>query len=188
VALLIHLRVLSVGRLRVTAVVTIWTVVRIAVGGGILSHALRKTWTLRAVLRSSAVARGCRLVPDGRELGVLGRLSRDADCLSHLSVNRRLRSASLVSALLHVGPVSLFVGFARGLLLLLLRFPLLSNFLEFFGSALLAVRLHRNVRIQMVQSAVSFLATIPSAFVHALNFFISPTWSLMLLCARNGYE
>lgn len=130
-ALLIHLRVLSVGRLRVTAVVTIWTVVRIAVGGGILSHALRKTWTLRAVLRSSAVARGCRLVPDGRELGVLGRLSGDADCLSHLSVNRRLRSASLVSALLHVGPVSLFVGFARGLLLLLLRFPLLSNFLEF---------------------------------------------------------
>ena len=60
--LLVHLWVLSVRRLRVTAVVTIWTVVRIAVGGGILSHALRKTWTLRAVLRGSAVTRGRRLV------------------------------------------------------------------------------------------------------------------------------
>jgi hypothetical protein len=64
--LLVHLRVLSVGRLRITAAVTIGTVVYIAVGGGILRHALRKTWTLRAVLRSCRVARGGRLVPDGR--------------------------------------------------------------------------------------------------------------------------
>jgi hypothetical protein len=117
--------------LRVTAVVTIWTVVCIAVGGGILSHALRKTWTLRAILRSSTVTRGCRLVPDGRELRVLGGLSRDADCLSHLAINRSLRSASFMGALLNVGPVSLFVGFTCSLLLLLLCFPLLSNFLEF---------------------------------------------------------
>jgi hypothetical protein len=131
VALLVHLRVLSVRRLRVTAVVTIWTVVRIAVGGGILSHALRKTWALRAVLRGSAVPRGCRLVPDGRELGVLRGLSGNTDCLAHLTINRRLRSTSLMGALLHVGPVSLLVSFARSLLLLLLRFPLLANFLEF---------------------------------------------------------
>lgn len=128
--LLVHLRVLSVGRLGVTAVVTIWTVVRIAVGGGILSHALGETWTLRAVLRSSAVARGCRLVPDGRKLGMLRRLTRDADRLSHLSIDRRFRSASFVSALLHVGAVSLFVGFACSLFLLLLCFPFLSDFLE----------------------------------------------------------
>jgi len=168
--LLVHLWVLSVRRLRV------------------MSHALRKTWTLRAVLRGSAVTRGRRLVPEGWELGVLRRLSRDTNCLSHLSIDRCLRSASLVGALLHVGPVSLFVGFARSLLLLLLRFPLLADFLEFFRSALLAVRLHRDVRIQMVQSTVSLLATVPPTLVHAFNFFISPTWSLVLLCARNGYK
>jgi hypothetical protein len=153
-----------------------------------MSHALRKTWTLRAILRSSTVTRGCRLVPDGRELRVLGGLSRDADCLSHLAINRSLRSASFMGALLNISPVSLFVGFTCSLLLLLLCFPLLSNFLEFFRSALLAMRLHCNVRIQMVQSTVSLLATVPPTFVHALNFFISPAWSLVLLRARNGYK
>ena len=68
--LLVHLGVLSVGGLRVTAAVTIGTVVRIAVGGGILSHSLRKTGALRSVLGSSRVARGSRLVPDRRELRV----------------------------------------------------------------------------------------------------------------------
>lgn len=41
-----------------------------------------------------------------------------------------------MGALLHVGPVSLFVGFARSLLLLLLRFPLLADFLEFWKDKL----------------------------------------------------
>jgi hypothetical protein len=50
------------------------------------------------------------------------------------------------------------------------------------------VRLHCNVRIQMVQCAVGLLAAVPSALVHALDFFISPTWSLMLLCTRNGHK
>jgi len=170
VVLLVHLRVLSVGRL------------------GVMSHALGETWTLRAVLRSSAVARGCRLVPDGRKLGMLRRLTRDADRLSHLSIDRRFRSASFVSALLHVGAVSLFVGFACSLFLLLLCFPFFSDFFELFRSALCAVRLHCDVRIQMIQSTICFLATIPTAFVHAFNFFIAPTWSFMLLCARNGYK
>lgn len=77
--LLVHLRVLSIGRLWITAAVTIGTVVRIAVGGGILSHSLRKTGALGAVLRSSRVARGGRLIPDRRELRMLGRLPRDTN-------------------------------------------------------------------------------------------------------------
>jgi hypothetical protein len=63
-------------------------------------------------------------------------LARDADRLSHLSVDRRFRSTTLVSALLHVGPVTLFVSLARGFLFLLLRFPFLSDFLEFCNNRL----------------------------------------------------
>jgi hypothetical protein len=128
--LLVHLRVLSVGRLGITAAVTIGTVVCIAVGGGILRHALRKTRTLRAILRSSCVARGGRLVPDGGKLRVLRRLSGDTDSLSHLSVDRSFGSATLVGTLLNVSAVTLLVGLARGLLLLLLRLPLFSDLLE----------------------------------------------------------
>ena len=129
--LLVHLRVLSVRRLWVTAAVTIGTVVRIAVWGGILGHAFRKAWTLRAVLRSSCVARGGWLIPDRRELRVCRGLSGDADCLPHLSIDRSFRRTALVSALLHIGAVSLFVGFACSLFLLLLRLPLFADFLEF---------------------------------------------------------
>lgn len=64
--LLIHLRILTIGRLWITAVVTIGTVICIAVRGGILAHAFRNTWALRAVLRSGGVARRSRLVADGR--------------------------------------------------------------------------------------------------------------------------
>jgi hypothetical protein len=63
-------------------------------------------------------------------------LARDANRLSHLSVDRRFRRASLVSALLHVSAVSLFVGLARGLFFLLLRFPLFSDLLEFCRATL----------------------------------------------------
>jgi len=62
---------------------------------------------------------------------VLRRLSGDTNCLSHLSVGRYFGRAPLVSALLHVGSVSLFVGFACSLLLLLLRLPLFPDFFEF---------------------------------------------------------
>jgi hypothetical protein len=130
--LLVHLWVLAVGRLRITVVVTIGTVVRIAVGGGILSHALRKTWALSAILRSGRVA-GCRwLITDGRELRVLRRLARYTDCLSHLAVDGSLRSTTVVGALLDVSAVSLFVSLARGLLLLLLGLPLFPDLLEFY--------------------------------------------------------
>jgi hypothetical protein len=85
--LLIHLGVLSVGRLRITAIVTIGTVVCVAIWGSILSHALRKAWALRAILRRGIIARGCRLVPDGRELRVWRSLSGHTDGLSHLTID-----------------------------------------------------------------------------------------------------
>jgi hypothetical protein len=145
--LLVHLRVLSVGRLRVTVAVTIGTVVCITVGGGILRHAFRKTWALRAILRSSRVARSGRLVPDGRKLRVLRRLTRDTDSLSHLSVDRSFGSATLVGALLNIGAVTLLVGLACGLLLLLLRLPLLADFFELWevklASYIMSVKMPR---------------------------------------------
>lgn len=57
-----------------------------------------------------------------------------------------------------------------------------------FRSALCTVRLHCNVRVQVVQSAVGFLAALPAALVHALNLFIPSSRSLVLLCARDRYE
>jgi len=54
-----------------------------------------------------------------------------------------------------------------------------------FRSALLAMRLHRNMCVQMVESAISLLTSVPTTLVHALNFFVSPTRPLMLLCTWN---
>lgn len=131
--LLVHLRILSVRRLRITAAVTIGTVVCVAVGGGILSHALRKTWTLRAVLRSGVVARGGRLVPDGWELSVRRRLSRHTNSLSHLPVDWRLSlGRTIMRTLLLISPVALVISLARRLFLLLLCLPLLANLLELY--------------------------------------------------------
>lgn len=48
-------------------------------------------------------------------------------------------------------------------------------------SAFLPMRLHGNMRIQMVQSAICLFAPIPTTFVHSLNFFISSTRALVLL-------
>jgi hypothetical protein len=129
--LLVHLGVLSVGRLRVAAVVTIGTVVCVAVWGSILSHALRKTRALRAILRRGVIARGCRLVPNGRELCVWRSLSRHTDSLSHLTIDGSFAwGTTLVPTLLNVGTVALVVGLAQSLLLLLLGLPLFPNLLE----------------------------------------------------------
>ena len=57
-----------------------------------------------------------------------------------------------------------------------------------FGCSLLSVRLHRDVRVQMVESTISLLATVPSALVHALNFLITSSGSLVLLSARDRDE
>ena len=54
-----------------------------------------------------------------------------------------------------------------------------------FRGSLLTMRLHGDMGIEMVQRAISLLATIPATFVHALNFFIPSSGALMLLGAGN---
>ena len=133
--LLVHLGVLAVWRLRVTVVgVTIRTVVRI-VGRSILCHALRETGTVCAVLGSSRCARGSRLVPNRWQLRVRGLLAGNANSLSHLSVGRSLRWATVVCnallrVLVHLSALAFIISLALSLLLLLLSLPLLADFLE----------------------------------------------------------
>jgi hypothetical protein len=57
-----------------------------------------------------------------------------------------------------------------------------------FWGSLLAMRLHCNMRVQVVEGAIGLLTSIPSTFVHALDFFVSPARSLVLLCAWNWYK
>jgi hypothetical protein len=127
---LVHLRVLSVRRLRVAVAVTIWTVVCIAVGSRILSHALRKTWTLSAVLRRGIIAGGCGLIPNGRQLCVRRTLSWYTHGLSHLSVGRCFAWRTALMTLLCIGSVALIISLALGLFLLLLRLPFFANLFE----------------------------------------------------------
>ena len=63
-----------------------------------------------------------------------------------------------------------------------------SKFILTFWRSLWTMRLHSDVRIQMVQGAVSLFTTIPSAFVHPLDLFVSPSRTLVLLRARNRDE
>jgi hypothetical protein len=134
VTLLVHLGVLSIWRLRVAAAVTIGTVVGVVVGGRILSHALRQTWALCAVLRSSIVTRGRRLIPNGRQLRVRRTLAWHTNSLSHLPINRGFtRRTSFVDALLLISTVALIIGLALGLFFLLLRLPFFADFLKLCG-------------------------------------------------------
>jgi len=57
-----------------------------------------------------------------------------------------------------------------------------------FRSALRAVPLHCHMGIEMVQRAVSLLAALPAALIHALNLLVPPPGPLVLLSARNGDE
>lgn len=50
-----------------------------------------------------------------------------------------------------------------------------------FWCTLLAVRLHRHMRVQMIQCTVCLLASLPPTFVHAFNFFVAATRALVLL-------
>lgn len=50
------------------------------------------------------------------------------------------------------------------------------------------MRLHRDMRIQVIKSTIRFLTTLVPAFVHALDFFISTTRSFMLLRSWNRNE
>lgn len=57
-----------------------------------------------------------------------------------------------------------------------------------FWSSLISMRLHRHVCIQVVQRAIGLFASLPATLVHALDLFISTSWSLVLLCAGDGYK
>jgi hypothetical protein len=50
------------------------------------------------------------------------------------------------------------------------------------------VRLHRDVRVQVVQGSVRLLAAVPAALVHALNLLVASARALVLLGAGNGDE
>lgn len=54
-----------------------------------------------------------------------------------------------------------------------------------FGRSLCAVRLHGNVRVEMIQCPICFFTSLPSTLVHAFDFLVTTTWSLVLL--RTGY-
>lgn len=52
----------------------------------------------------------------------------------------------------------------------------------------MAMGLHGNVSIEMVQSTVGFFAAIPPTLIHALDFFVATARSLVLLGAGNRNE
>lgn len=55
-----------------------------------------------------------------------------------------------------------------------------------FRSAFLAVRLHRDVGVQVVECAVSLFAAVPATLVHALDLLVATSGALMLLSTRDG--
>ena len=50
-----------------------------------------------------------------------------------------------------------------------------------FGGTLLAVGLHCDMRVQVVQCTICLLASLPPTFVHALNLLVAATGALVLL-------
>jgi len=45
----------------------------------------------------------------------------------------------------------------------------------------LAVRLHGDMSVEMIQGAIGLFTTIPATLIHALDLFISSTGTLVLL-------
>jgi hypothetical protein len=97
-------------------------------------------------------------------------------------------NALLLRVLVHFSALAFIVGLALRLLLLLLCLPLLADLLELFWCSLRTVRLHRNVRVQVIQSTVGLFASVPSALVHALDLFVAAARSLVLLRTWNGHK
>ena len=48
--------------------------------------------------------------------------------------------------------------------------------------------LHGDVGVQMVESTVGLLTSLIATFVHALDFFIATTGTLVLLSTGDGHE
>lgn len=57
-----------------------------------------------------------------------------------------------------------------------------------FRGSLRAMRLHRDVRVEVVQRAVGLLTAVPTTLVHSLNLLIASPGSLMLLRAWDRDE
>lgn len=53
------------------------------------------------------------------------------------------------------------------------------------GNSLLAMGLHGDVRVQVVECAIGFLTSVPAALVHTFNLLISTTGALVLLGSRD---
>jgi len=177
--LLVHLIVLAVGGLRETRAVRLVSVVDL-VCGGILRHSLDRR-ALSPVLRRSLPA-GSRCIANGWQLRS-AHLRRRSDRGAHLSVCARLLLPVFLGVTSLLLPLPLLISLARGLLFLFLGLPFLADLLEFFWRPLRAVRLHRNVSIQVIERSIRLFAAVPATLVHALDFFISPSRALVLLCA-----
>jgi DNA-binding transcriptional ArsR family regulator len=136
--LLVHLGVLAIRRLRVTVVAVIITTA-IKIVGCILCHALREAGAVCAVLRRGRRTRCSWLVSNRGKLRVRGLLTRHTNSLSHLSIDRRFRRATvmrdtlLLSMLLHLGAMTLVISLASSFFLLLLSFPFFANFFELYN-------------------------------------------------------
>lgn len=50
------------------------------------------------------------------------------------------------------------------------------------------MRLHRYMRIEMVQCAVCFLTAVPATLVHTLDLFVTTAGTLVLLSTGNRNE
>jgi len=138
---------------------------------------------LRLVLSRSLA---CGLVTDRWELRTTSHVLRHHAGLTILAWST-LRWAGLAVPSSFLACALLFL-LTRILLFLLLRLPLFANLFEFFWSAFLSVRLHGDVSVQMIQRSVRLFAAVPSALVHSLDLFVSPSRSFMLLRTRNRDE
>lgn len=63
-----------------------------------------------------------------------------------------------------------------------------QSVLRTLGRPLGSMRLHGNMRIEVIQSAVSLFTAIPATLVHALNLLVSPPGALVLLSAGDRNE
>jgi hypothetical protein len=50
------------------------------------------------------------------------------------------------------------------------------------------VRLHGDMRVQVIERAICLLTTLPTTLVHSFDFFISTAGALVLLGTGNGNE
>jgi hypothetical protein len=105
---------------------------------------------LGAILRSAA-RRTCVLITDRRKrIRIGGSMIRHTGSRTSLAVHGSC-GAGIMGSPTVASAVSVFLfSFASRFLLLLFGLPLFADLLKFFGSALRAVRLHRDMRIQVV--------------------------------------